>query len=79
MSSTKPSISSTWRETTGSLRKSFVMKTSSNSIRILKPLSPPLYLSRPVIQKWTGEEYEDMEAEFDNIDENEGGMILFKV
>lgn len=55
------------------------MKTSSKIIRILKPLSSALSLSRPVIQKWTGEEYEDMEAEFDNIDENEGGMILFKV
>ena len=34
---------------------------------------------KPVIEKWTGEEYEDMEAEFDSIDENGGGMILFKV
>ena len=34
---------------------------------------------RGTIEKWTGEEYEDMEAEFDNIDTNEGGMILFKV
>merc|ERR1712154_611838 len=33
---------------------------------------------KPVIEKWTGEEYDDMEAEFDNIDENEGGMILFQ-
>ena len=38
-----------------------------------------MFLARPVIEKWTGEEYEDMEAEFDNIDENGGGMILFKV
>ena len=34
---------------------------------------------RPTIEKWTGEEYDDMEAEFDNIDTNEGGMILFQV
>ena len=34
---------------------------------------------RPVIEKWTGEEIEDLEAEFDSIDTNEGGMILFKV
>ena len=33
---------------------------------------------RPVIEKWTGEEIEDMEAEFDGIDSNEGGMILFQ-
>jgi len=33
---------------------------------------------RPTIEKWTGDEIEDMEAEFDTIDENEGGMILFK-
>ena len=32
-----------------------------------------------LVQKWTGEEIEDMEAEFDAIDANEGGMILFKV
>ena len=35
-------------------------------------------LFRPVIEKWTGEEIEDMEAEFDGIDSNEGGMILFQ-
>jgi len=34
--------------------------------------------SRPLIEKWTGEEYEDMEAEFDAIDTNGGGMILFQ-
>lgn len=39
----------------------------------------PLTRRRPIIEKWTGEEYDDMEAEFDNIDANEGGMILFKV
>jgi len=33
---------------------------------------------KPVIEKWTGEEIEDMEAEFDSIDTNEGGMILFQ-
>ena len=33
---------------------------------------------RPVIEKWTGEEIEDMESEFDGIDSNEGGMILFQ-
>ena len=33
----------------------------------------------PVIEKWTGEEYDDMESEFDNIDSNDGGMILFQV
>ena len=31
-----------------------------------------------MIEKWTGEEIEDMEAEFDAIDTNEGGMILFQ-
>merc|ERR1712008_666997 len=31
-----------------------------------------------LVQKWTGEGIEDMEAEFDAIDANEGGMILFK-
>ena len=30
------------------------------------------------ILQWVGP-IEDMEAEFDNIDENGGGMILFKV
>ena len=35
-------------------------------------------LFRPVIEKWTGEDIEDMEAEFDGIDSNEGGMILFQ-
>ena len=39
----------------------------------------PLTRRRPIIEKWTGEEYDDMEAEFDNIDTNEGGMILFQV
>ena len=29
------------------------------------------------VEKWTGESLEDMEAEFDNIDENGGGQILF--
>jgi len=33
---------------------------------------------RPIIEKWTGEEIEDMVAEFESIDTNEGGMILFK-
>jgi len=33
---------------------------------------------KELVQKWTGEEIEDMEAEFDAIDENEGGMILFQ-
>ena len=37
-----------------------------------------LYFSRPLIEKWTGEEIEDMEAEFDAIDTNGGGMILFQ-
>ena len=31
---------------------------------------------RPVVEKWIGEEIEDMEAEFDSIDTNEGGQIL---
>ena len=72
------------REITGSLKKSFVMKTSSKmiiiNIRVLM-LTPSIYLTRrrPIIEKWTGEEYDDMEAEFDNIDTNEGGMILFQV
>ena len=34
--------------------------------------------SRPLIEKWTGEEIEDIEAEFDAIDTNGGGMILFQ-
>ena len=38
-----------------------------------------LIVFRPTIEKWTGEEIEDMEAEFAAIDENEGGQILFKV
>ena len=44
-------------------------------------LTPSIYLTRrrPIIEKWTGEEDDDMEAEFDNIDTNEGGMILFQV
>ena len=73
------------REITGSLKKSFVTKTSSKmiiiNIRVLMLTPSTLYLTRrrPIIEKWTGEEYEDMEAEFDNIDTNEGGMILFKV
>ena len=29
------------------------------------------------VEKWTGETLEDMEAEFDSIDENGGGQILF--
>ena len=33
---------------------------------------------RPLIEKWTGEEIEDIEAEFDAIDTNGGGMILFQ-
>jgi len=33
---------------------------------------------KPKIEKWTGEEIEDIEAEFDAIDTNGGGMILFQ-
>ena len=29
------------------------------------------------VEKWTGETLEDMESEFDSIDENGGGQILF--
>ena len=32
-----------------------------------------------LLGKWTGSEIEDVEAEFDAIDTNQGGMILFKV
>ena len=32
---------------------------------------------KAAVEKWTGETLEDMEAEFDNIDENGGGQILF--
>ena len=32
---------------------------------------------KATIEKWTGGEIEDMEAEFDKIDENGGGQILF--
>ena len=80
LSSTKPSTSSMWREITGFLKKSFVTKTSSKDDNNQYNVDN-LYLTRrrPIIEKWTGEEYEDMEAEFDNIDTNEGGMILFKV
>ena len=83
LSFTKPSTSSMLREITGSLKKSFVTKTSSkddnNQYKSLDVDTLYLTRRRPIIEKWTGEEYEDMEAEFDNIDTNEGGMILFKV
>ena len=29
------------------------------------------------MEKWTGETLEDMEVEFENIDENGGGQVLF--
>ena len=32
-----------------------------------------------LLGKWTGGEIEDIDAEFDAIDTNQGGMILFKV
>ena len=32
---------------------------------------------KAAVEKWTGETLEDMEAEFDSIDENGGGQILF--
>ena len=32
---------------------------------------------KAAVEKWTGETIEDMEAEFDSIDENGGGQILF--
>ena len=32
-----------------------------------------------LLEKWTGGEIEDIDAEFDAIDTNQGGMILFKV
>ena len=32
---------------------------------------------KAAVEKWIGETLEDMEAEFDNIDENGGGQILF--
>ena len=32
---------------------------------------------KAAVEKWTGETLEDMDAEFDSIDENGGGQILF--
>ncbi len=32
---------------------------------------------KPVVEKWTAESIENMEEEFDKIDENGGGQILF--
>ena len=53
------------------------MRISSRLITSHNPCHTIIY-SRPVIEKWTGEEIEDMEAEFDAIDTNDGGMILFQ-
>ena len=33
---------------------------------------------KAAVEKWIGETLEDMEAEFDSIDENGGGQILFR-
>ena len=32
---------------------------------------------KTAVEKWTGDSIEDMEAEFDKIDENGGGQVLF--
>ena len=45
-------------------------------------ISKEEFCSEEIIEllgKWTGGEIEDIDAEFDAIDTNQGGMILFKV
>ena len=45
-------------------------------------ISKEEFCSEDIIEllgKWTGGEIEDIDAEFDAIDTNQGGMILFKV
>ena len=38
-----------------------------------------MYFIRPIIEKWTGEEFKDMEAVFDAIETEKGGQVQFKV